>query len=895
MLTGYGDAEPNQDWGMHGGIDIFVDGQGGQAVRAARSGTVVINNNYSGGYVVVRVPIGGGNFEYDGYMHVMNRAAPAVGNAIAEGALIGQISNTHYRAGRRHLHFEVQSALPPTNNKPDFHNYRDPFLRFTNIADRDPLGFIPSMFASTVANRNAWRTLTIAANNTTAPLGVATGDIDIIADVRDRMNDLNYIGASAPQSVGYYIRPLFANTHGVKDANQPYLITKLDDKWFANLPRTAAGAHAIADLIWPNNANMQVSPNPTGWPAILNTIVTNTAGTDGSPGNVWDEYWRTNARDDGSADTVDVANFYQRPLTNNNAQARFKDGDYEIHIVMGDVLTNVDSAAGRVRVANFARGAAPVMGAGAAAPPVGVATPLQTVASDTPWIVDYHPTPTDASVAAAFNVGDMVAVGGPGDTNYYPNELMNVFIEPHRIWNEGDSLSAYAVHQSLVMSDGTGTLPQTQAWLADHPGTYDLIVDYDNDSKFSWKLDGISSFVVMNPVAVTDSSQTVAEDDSYSTLHDHALTVSAPGVLANDSNSQNLPLTASPLSGPSNGTLALNSDGSFTYTPNSHFVGYDSFTYTATASDGSSATATVLIHVTHTPPSAADDAYTVQHNQSLTVPAASGVLANDSDADGDPITARLVVGPGNGSVTLNADGSFTYTPDPGFAGQDSFAYVANDGAADSPPATVTINVTNRLPVGQPDSYTVMHDQSLTVAATTGVLANDSDPDGDPITAVLLSGPSHGTLTLNPDGSFTYIPDPGFVGIDSFSYAPDDGTYSGDDYYGASPVQVTISVTDTTTVSLTTSLNPSPYTQPVTFTATVMPAAGLSGTPTGQVDFYADGVLIGSVTLSNGVASLSISTLSIGDHTITAFYEGDSLFASNFSDPLTQHVADNGNG
>jgi hypothetical protein len=553
---------------------------------------------------------------------------------------------------------------------------------------------------------------------------------------------------------------------------------------------------------------------------------------------------------------------------------------------MDDLFSNVDSTAGRVRVFNFPRLPVIILGNNAAPPPNGVATPLQIVASNTPWIPDYQPTPTDAPVAATFTVGSMVGVGGSGDTNYYPNELMNVFIEPHRVWHDGDSLITYAVHQSLVMSDSTGTLPQTQAWIASNPGTYDLIVDYDNDSKFSWKLDGISSFLVMNPTAVTDTSQTIAEDDSYSTLHDHALTVSAPGVLANDSNSYNLPLTAAPLSGPSNGTLALNPDGSFTYTPNSHFVGYDSFTYTATASDGTSATATVLINVTDTPPNAADDAYTVQHNKSLTVPAASGVLANDSDLDGDPLTAKLVDGPGNGTVTLNADGSFTYTPNPGFAGQDAFTYVANDGATDSIAAGVTITVADQLPIGQPDSYTVLHDHTLTVAATSGVLANDSDADGDPITADLITGPGYGTLTLNPNGSFTYVPNSHFAGTDTFLYIPDDGTYSNTDYYGASAVQVTITVTDRAPVA-----NNDSYSLPKGQTLTVTAPGILGNDSDPDGDSFTISQVNGAapafgtpITLSSG-ATLTLNASGSFSYTPPASFLGTDSFTYQISDGI----------
>jgi hypothetical protein len=70
-------------------------------------------------------------------------------------------------------------------------------------------------------SNNDGRTLIISRHGTVNPIGLATGNVDIIADVRDQMNNLNYKGASAPQSVGYYIRPLFANTHGEKRCDRP--------------------------------------------------------------------------------------------------------------------------------------------------------------------------------------------------------------------------------------------------------------------------------------------------------------------------------------------------------------------------------------------------------------------------------------------------------------------------------------------------------------------------------------------------------------------------------------------------------------------------------------------------------------------------------------------------
>src|SRR5206468_185391 len=154
---------------------------------------------------------------------------------------------------------------------------------------------------------------------------------------------------------------------------------------------------------------------------------------------------------------------------------------------------------------------------------------------------------------------------------------------------------------------------------------------------------------------------------------------------------------------------------------------------------------------------AVNDSYTTPEDTTLNV-AAPGVLANDSDVDGDTLNAILVSQPTHGTLTFNSDGHFSYTPAANYNGPDSFTYKANDGQADSGIATVNITITavNDAPVAVNDSYTTDEDTTLNVAAP-GVLGNDSDVDGDTLSAVLVSQPAHGTLTFNSDGSFTYVP------------------------------------------------------------------------------------------------------------------------------------------
>ncbi|HUU02809.1 MAG TPA: Ig-like domain-containing protein [Myxococcota bacterium] len=181
-------------------------------------------------------------------------------------------------------------------------------------------------------------------------------------------------------------------------------------------------------------------------------------------------------------------------------------------------------------------------------------------------------------------------------------------------------------------------------------------------------------------------------------------------------------------------------------------------------------------------PVATDDSYQILEDQTLTVNVASGVLANDSDPDNDSLTAVLAVGPTNGTVFLNVDGSFTYTPDLNFSGTESFAYYASDEVDNSANATVTIvidPVENR-PVAVDDNFEVDEDSPLVVDAVLGVLANDYDPDGDAITAVLTAGPSNGVLDLSDDGSFSYTPDLDYFGTDSFTYEVSADSLESDD-------------------------------------------------------------------------------------------------------------------
>jgi VCBS repeat-containing protein len=351
---------------------------------------------------------------------------------------------------------------------------------------------------------------------------------------------------------------------------------------------------------------------------------------------------------------------------------------------------------------------------------------------------------------------------------------------------EGSSLATVLVSN---VSHGTLTLNPDGSF------DYTPAANYRGPDSFSYKVsDGtLDSNVVTVSLAVTSVNDAPsAAADTYGVVEDHTLTVVAPGVLGNDGDVDGDALSAVLVSNVSHGTLVLNANGAFTYTPSSNYSGSDSFTYRASDGSATSGIVTVSIDVTpesDTPAAAADD-YSLAEDGVLNV-AAPGVLGNDSEPDGGTLNAVLVSDVSHGTLTLQAEGAFVYTPTANYHGPDSFTYKANNGSADSEVVTVSITVTpvNDAPAATADSYSVAKDGTLNAAAP-GVLGNDSDADGDSLVATLVSTTGHGTLVLNPDGSFTYTPQTGYTGPDSFTYKANDNTLE------SSVVTVSLTVTST---------------------------------------------------------------------------------------------------
>jgi VCBS repeat-containing protein len=209
-----------------------------------------------------------------------------------------------------------------------------------------------------------------------------------------------------------------------------------------------------------------------------------------------------------------------------------------------------------------------------------------------------------------------------------------------------------------------------------------------------------------------------------------------------------------------------------------------------------------------------DNVFAVEvHNDSLTssdigfdaslqgTPPIPGVLNNDVDLDGDAlVNATVVTPPTGGNLTLNPDGTFTFTPNPGISGTQTFTYTVSDGTMTSAPATVTITISGTdsgIYTAVADTFSATEDTALTVTGNGtvgstggGLLANDTHPgdENDPLTLTVVTPPTHGTLTLTGNGGgFVYTPDADYAGPDSFSYS------GNDTFHPVSTANVTIDV------------------------------------------------------------------------------------------------------
>ena len=335
---------------------------------------------------------------------------------------------------------------------------------------------------------------------------------------------------------------------------------------------------------------------------------------------------------------------------------------------------------------------------------------------------------------------------------------------------DGDAISAVLV---------AGPLHGTLSLSVDGSFLYTPSLNYTGADSYTYRAtDGLlsSADVTVNITVISTNTAPIANDDSYSTNEDTLLAVAGAGVIANDNDADGNTLTATVVTSPLHGILSPNANGTFQYSPTLNYNGPDSFSYRVSDGILNSNVAVVSINVVsiNDTPVAVANSYSTNEDTTLTV-ASPGLLGNDTDADGDAMTARLLTGPTRGTLTFNTDGTFSYVPNPNVNGPDSFTYSVSDSIAESAVATVAINVVpvNDLPIAVGENYSTNEDTNLTIAAP-GVLANDADVDSVTLTALIVATPAHGTVTLSSNGSFVYRPAANYNGPDSFTYRVSDG-------------------------------------------------------------------------------------------------------------------------
>lgn len=328
---------------------------------------------------------------------------------------------------------------------------------------------------------------------------------------------------------------------------------------------------------------------------------------------------------------------------------------------------------------------------------------------------------------------------------------------------DGDSLRVQAVHQptnGTAANDGGSVM-------------YSPSAGFSGTDSFTYTISdgqGGTDTARVTVIVSRVNDPPIAQDDSAST--DEETLVSIP-VLANDRDPDGDFLLVETISRPSSGTV-LNTRTALSYIPNPGFQGVDVFTYTTSDGNGGTDSATVTVSVAgvNDPPSAGDDAGNTDEGVPVTVP----VLLNDEDPDGDPLAIESVGVPESGSALIVADG-IEYTPNADFNGVDQFTYTVSDGQGGTATARVFIAVAgvNDDPIAQNDSASTQSEMPLSIP----VLANDGDPDGDPIVIASVTSPSAGSVRIE-GGTLLYVPNPGATGTDTFSYRLSDGRGGSDE-------------------------------------------------------------------------------------------------------------------
>jgi gliding motility-associated-like protein/uncharacterized repeat protein (TIGR01451 family) len=329
------------------------------------------------------------------------------------------------------------------------------------------------------------------------------------------------------------------------------------------------------------------------------------------------------------------------------------------------------------------------------------------------------------------------------------------------------SVLALPLNGTVVMN-GAGVFTYTPAANYNGPDSFTYVI-----CDFGLPPSCDTAVVSITVTPVNDAP--VAVNDTVTTNQNVPVTASAA---PNDFDVDGDPLSFSTVTLPLHGTIVFNSNGTFTYTPNTGYSGPDTLVYTV-CDNGTPAlcdTAIVIFNVVpvivNQPPVGVDDTFTTLEDTQLN----GNVSTNDSDPDGNLLTYALFITTPNGTLVLNLNGTFTYTPNFNFNGTDTFTYIVCDngtpGLCDTAIVTITVTPVNDAPLAIDDVFNM----NLNTPLTADVSLNDTDVENNTLTFSVLGSTGNGTLAFNTNGSFTYTPNAGFSGTDAFSYIVcDNGT------------------------------------------------------------------------------------------------------------------------
>ncbi|PKW27437.1 Ig-like domain-containing protein [Phycicoccus duodecadis] len=311
-----------------------------------------------------------------------------------------------------------------------------------------------------------------------------------------------------------------------------------------------------------------------------------------------------------------------------------------------------------------------------------------------------------------------------------------------------------AEDDTLTVTAVTGAAHGTVAEPTAGVFTYTPQPDFAGAETLSYDISDGNGGTAAGTVAVTVApvnDAPVANADALTVLEDAA--ASTLDLVSNDVDVDGDPLTVTVVSGAVHGTLGEASPGVWAYTPDPDWNGTESLSYDISDGNGGTASGTVAVTVApvNDAPVANADALTVLEDAAAST---LDLVSNDVDVEGDLLTVTAVSGAVHGTLGETSPGVWAYTPDPDFAGAETLSYDISDGNGGTATGTMTVTVTpvNDAPVSGPDAFAVTVGQTLSTTASDGVLANDSDVDGDPLT---VTGDDSLVVDINPDGSFTY--------------------------------------------------------------------------------------------------------------------------------------------